>query len=45
MSNPTFRGLFYTSTEPGFQDWGDWGEIREEKMKKATEILPDSVRN
>jgi hypothetical protein len=32
MSDPTLRPLFYASTEPDFQDWGDWGEIREEKM-------------
>jgi hypothetical protein len=32
MSDPTLRPLFYASTEPDFQDWGDKGEFRDEKM-------------
>jgi len=37
MSDPTLRPLFYTSTEPGFQDWGDCGEDREEKVEERLE--------
>jgi len=33
MSGPTFRELFYVITKPGFQDCGDCGEDREEKVR------------
>jgi hypothetical protein len=34
MPDPTLRPLFYKITEPDFQDWGDCGEIREEKVAR-----------
>jgi len=37
MSDPTLRPVFYVITGPDFQDYGDCGEDREEKVIERLE--------